>query len=108
MAIRLKTAIDTTKGSATNLYLHVTEFYRNKSGETSQFPVDYYKDETKAEKVIVDDADLPSVFSFDISAEVTAETDKIEKIAYDKIGAALLAAGLAPESDETGSWVAYS
>lgn len=107
MAIRLTTAIDTTKGSATNLYLHVTEFYRNKSGETAQFPVTYYKDETKAEEVIVDHADLPKVFKFDISAEVTAGTDKIEKIAYDKIGASLLAAGLGPESDETASWVAY-
>ena len=108
MAIRLTVAKDTTKGSASNLYLHITEFYRNKSGESAQFPVQYFKDETKADKVIVDDVDLPSTFTFDISAEVTAGTDKIEKIAYDKIGSALLAAGLAPESDETGSWVAYS
>ena len=107
MAIRLTVAQDTTKGSAANLYLHITEFYRNKSGDSAQFPVEYYKDETKAEKVIVDNADLPKVFNFDISTEVTAGTDKIEKIGYDKIGAALLAAGLAPESDETASWVAY-
>ena len=106
MAIRLTVAVDTTKGSAANLYLHITEFYRNKDGVTGQFPVQYYKDETKADKVIVDNEDLPSTFVFDISA--TIGTDSIEKAAYDAIGAALLAAVLAPESDESGSWVAYS
>lgn len=108
MAIRLTVTQDTTKGSAANLYLHITDFFRTKEGSSTRFTVQYFKDETKAQEVIVDNPNLPTIFTPDISTEVTAGTEKIEKIAYDKIGAALLAAGLAPESDETESWVAYS
>ena len=107
MAIKVTTSIDTTKGATTGLYLHITEFYRSKDGSKAQFPVHYYKDDTKADKVTVDNADLPKTFTFDISTEVTSGTDKIEKVAYDKIGDALKTAGFAPESDETESWVAY-
>lgn len=107
MAIKLGTEIQTSEGAVTGLYFHITEFYRNKSGEKSTFPVKYYTDDTKATECKIFEGDLKYVFSYDVSAEVTAGTDKIEKIAYDKIGAALKAAGLAPESDETGSWVAY-
>ena len=104
MAIKLTDAIDTTKGSTTGLYFHIVEFYRNKDGQ-GQFPVKYYKDETKAEEVKLDNENLPLVFKFDISATIGVEA--IEKAAYDAIGASLKAEGLAPESDETGSWVAY-
>jgi hypothetical protein len=108
MAIKVGAEIQTSEGAVTGLYFHILEFYRNKSGERSAFPVKYYTDDTKTTECKIFEGDLKYVFEFDISAEVTAGTDKIEKIAYDKIGAALLAAGLAPESDETGSWVAYS
>ena len=106
MAIKLGTEIQTSEGAITGLYIHITEYYRNKSGESSTFPVKYYTDETKSTECKIFEGDLKFVYNFDISAE--AGTDKIEKIAYDKIGAALFAAGLSPESDESGSWVAYS
>lgn len=107
MAIKLGTEIQTSEGAVTGLYFHVTEFYRNKSGESASFPVKYYTDETKATECKIFEGDLKYVYKFDISAEVAAGSEKIEKIAYDKIGEALKAAALAPESDESGSWVAY-
>ena len=104
MAIKLTTSIDTTKGVTTELYFHIVEFYRTKDG-AGQFPVKYYFDETKTQEVKLDNENLPLVFKVDISG--TIGTDKIEKAAYDAIGATLKAASLSPESDESGSWVAY-
>lgn len=104
MAIRLTDTIETTKGQTTSLYLHITEYYRDKAGN-GQFPVKYFKDETKAEEVKLDVEALKQKFNFDLSAK--AGSYKIEKLAYDAIGAELKEAGLSPESDSTGSWVAY-
>lgn len=110
MAIKVTDSIQTSAGATTGLYICICEYYRNKAGDKGKFPVMYYKDETKAEEVEIFDASLndvisKSVYSADISA--TVGTDKIEKAAYDALGAALKASGLAPESDETGSWVVY-
>jgi hypothetical protein len=105
MAIKLGTEIQTSEGAVTGLYFHVVEFYRNKSGESASFPVKYYTDETKATECKIFEGDLKFVYKFDISA--TIGTDSIEKAAYNAIVAALKEAGLAPESDESGSWVAY-
>ena len=106
MAIRLTDTIQTSEGSTTTLYFHITEFYRSKDGTNATFPVKFYTNEDKATPCEIFEGDLKKVFNFDISA--TIGTDAIEKAAYDAIGAALLAAGLNPESDETASWVAYS
>lgn len=105
MAIKLKTPTVTSEGTAAELYFHITEFYRNKSGK-SQFPVKYFLDDTKAQEVKILEGDLKKVYTFEFTAEEIG-SDKIEKLAYDKIGEALKAASLSPESDETGSWVAY-
>ena len=105
MAIKLKTPVVTTKGTAVDRYFHITEFDRNKSGK-SKFPVKYFLDDTKAQEVKIFEGDLKLVYTFDFTEEEIG-SDKIEKLAYDKIGAALKTAGLLPESDETGSWVAY-
>ena len=86
MAIKVTTSIDTTKGTTTELYFHIVEFYRTKDG-SGQFPVKYYFDETKAQEVKLDNENLPLVFKVDISGTIV--TDKIEKAAYDAIGAIL-------------------
>ena len=100
------TNINTSEGVKTSPYFRITEYYRTKDGKKSQFPVEYFTDDTKTTPCIVHKDELKKVFTFDISG--TIGTDSIEKAAYDAIGAELLAAGLSPESDETGSWVAYS
>ena len=114
MAIRLTDTIHTSEGSTITLYLRVTNFIRNKTGSEGMFPVEYFTNEDLSTpcKVFIDS--LLDMFVFDISTEVSAvtatpaTTDKIEKMAYEKIGGFLLAEGLNPESDETGAWVAYT
>lgn len=105
MAIKLTTTVQTSAGATSTLYFHIVEYYRNKSGETAQFPVKYYTDDTKATPCEIFEGDLKKVYNLDLSS--VAGTEKIEKLAYDAIGAALKAAGLAPQSDETGSWINY-
>ena len=104
MAIKITTQIQTSAGATSSLYFHITEYYRNKEGK-AQFPVSYYTDDTKVTPCQIFEGDLKKVYQLDLSEVVG--TAKIEKLAYDKIGADLKAAGLAPQSDETGSWVAY-
>lgn len=105
MAIKVTTQIQTSEGATSTLYFHITEYYRNKAGDKAQFPVKYYTDDTKATPCEIFEGDLKKVYTLDLSG--VAGTEKIEKLAYDQIGADLKTAGLAPESDETGSWVAY-
>ena len=105
MAIKVTTQVQTSEGATSTLYFHIVEYYRNKAGDHCQFPVKYYTDDTKSTPCEIFDGDLKMVYNLDLSGVVG--TDKIEKLAYDKIGSDLKAAGLAPESDETGSWVAY-
>lgn len=105
MAIKLTTTVQTSAGATSTLYFHIVEYYRNKSGETAQFPVKYYTDDTKATPCEIFEGDLKKVYTLDLSS--VAGTEKIEKLAYDAIGAALKVAGLAPQSDETGSWINY-
>ena len=104
MAIKVTNTIQTSGGSTTNLYFHITEFYRNKEGK-AQFPVKYFLDDTKTTEVKIFEGDLKLRYDFDLSEDIGS--DKIEKIAYDKIGAELKAAGLTPQSDESGAWVNY-
>ena len=104
MAIKVTNTTQTSEGTTTELYFHIVEFYRNKEGK-SQFPVKYFLDETKTKEVKIFEGDLKLRYDFDISAEIGS--DKIEKIAYDKIGAELKAAGLTVQSDESGAWVNY-
>lgn len=110
MAIKITDSIQTNKGATTGLYICICEYYRNKAGDKGQFPVMYYKDETKAEEVEIFDASLndvisKSVYRVDISSTIGVE--KIEKAAYDALGNALKDSGLTPQSDESGSWVNY-
>jgi len=106
MAIKVTDSTATSEGTVTTLYFNITEFFRWKNGINSQFAVQYYTDDTKTTKCDIFEDVLKKKYTVDISA--TIGTDAIEKAAYDAIGAELLAAGLSPESDETGSWVAYS
>ena len=106
MAIKVTDSTATSEGTVTTLYFNITQFFRWKNGINSQFAVQYYTDDTKATKCNIFENVLKNTFTADISASIG--TDSIEKAAYDAIGAELLAAGLSPESDETGSWVAYS
>jgi len=105
MAIKVTDSTVTSEGTVTTLYFHITEFFRWKNGINSQFAVQYYTDDTKTTKCKIFEGDLKYKYTADIS--VSIGTDSIEKAAYDAIGAELKAAGLSPESDETGSWVAY-
>ena len=105
MAIQLTTEVYTSEGPVTGLYFHITEFYRNKAGDSCQFPVKYYTDSTKTTECKVFLEDLKDRFLLDLTSVVGS--DKIEALAYGKIGADLKAAGLTPESDGSGSWVAY-
>jgi hypothetical protein len=104
MAIKVTDTIQTSEGATTELYFHIVEFYRNKEGR-AQFPVKYFLDETKTKEVKIFEGYLKLRYDFDISAEIGS--DKIEKIAYDKIGLELKAAGLTVQSDESGAWVNY-
>lgn len=104
MAIRLTNTTQTSGGATTELYFHIVEFYRNKEGK-SQFPVKYFLDESKTTEVKIFEGDLKLRYDFDISEEIGS--DKIEKIAYDKIGTELKTAGLTVQSDETGTWINY-
>lgn len=105
MAIKLGTEVQTSKGAVAELYFHVTEFYRNKDGKVSSFPVKYYTDETKEVECKIFEGDLENVFKFDISETIGEKS--IEKAAYDSIGSKLKEAGLSPSSDESGSWQLY-
>ncbi len=108
MAIKLGVSIESDKGTIANAYGVIPEFYRDKSGKNAQFPMEWYEDDTKDVRITPYHKDVLPSYNKDISADVTAGNIKIEKSAYDNAGALLLAAGLSPESDETGSWVAYS
>ena len=99
MAIRLQ------KPGLENVYGHITEYYSNKIGDRSQFPVKWYLNDSK--EVVVDPNihGLSKMFCLDISAE--KGPDKIEKIAYNKIGSILKEDGFLPQSDESGEWMDY-
>jgi hypothetical protein len=105
MAIKITVPVQTSEGQTSTLYFNITEYYRNKTGSTCQFPVDYYTDETKSTPCEIFEGDLKKKYLLDLSNVVG--TNKIEKLAYDKIGASLKAAGLSPQSDETGTWTNY-
>jgi hypothetical protein len=105
MAIKVTDSTVTSEGVVTTLYFNITEFFRWKNGVNSQFAVQYYTDDTKETKCNIFEGVLKNKYTVDISGSIG--TDAIEKAAYDAIGAELKAAGLNPESDSTGSWVAY-
>lgn len=105
MAIRLTTPVQTSKGEISTLYFNITEYYRNKLGNKCQFPVEYYTDDTKTTPCEIFEGDLKKTYLLDLSDMIG--TDKIEKLAYDKIGADLKEAGLVPQSDESGNWINY-
>lgn len=105
MAIKVTNTIQTSGGSTNSLYFHITEFYRNKEGK-SQFPVKYFLDDTKSVEVQIFEGDLKKRYDFELTVEEIG-SDKIEKLAYDKIGAELKSKSLTPQSDESGSWVNY-
>ncbi len=104
MALRVTDSIQTSGGSTTSLYFHITEYYRNKEGK-SQFPVKYFLDDTKTEEVSIFIGDLKMRYDYELT-ELEIGSDKIEKLAYDKIAEELKAAGLNVESDESGAWIA--
>ena len=104
MGIKVTDSTATSEGTVTTLYFNITEFFRWRSGINSQFAVQYYT-EKGGDKCQIFEGDLKNKYVVDISA--TIGTDSIEKAAYDAIGAELKAAGLSPESDESGTFVAY-
>lgn len=105
MAIKLTDTNHTSGGTTSGLYFHITEFYRNKEGKCT-FPVKYFLDDTKETEVKIFEDVLKNVYNIELTNEEIG-TAPIEKLSYDKIGALLKEAGLNPQSDETGSWVAY-
>jgi hypothetical protein len=105
MAIKITVPIQTNKGETSTLYFNIVEYYRNKLGDKGQFTVSYYTNETKTVPCEIFEGDLKKTYNLDLSEVVG--TDKLEKLVYDAIAANLKDAGLAPESDETGVWVAY-
>jgi hypothetical protein len=109
MAIRLTNTLKTSEGSTSTLYFHIVHIaMTEKDGSSVQVGVKYFTNEDKATpcKPTEDVDKILSSYVVDISATIDTLTTK--KALYDEIGAFLLAAGFTPESDETGSWVAYS
>jgi hypothetical protein len=105
MAIKLTDSNYTSGGTTTELYFHITEFYRNKEGKCT-FPVKYFLNETKETEVKIFENVLKNVYNIELGSEEIG-TDAIEVLAYGKIGALLKEGGLTPQGDDTGSWVAY-
>jgi len=103
MAIKVTTSTPTSEGSTTTLYFHILEFYRSKIGKC-KFPVQYYKSPSMSKKVKILQGILKLSYNYDLE---DIGSDRIEKVAYDLIGAELKAAGLNVYSDESGSWVKY-
>jgi hypothetical protein len=104
MALRITDTVETSAGSTTGLYFHVYEYFRDKDG-SAKFPVTYYMDETKASgSVALLWGNIKQRYDYVLTVQEIG-SDSIEKLAYDKIGAELKAAGYTVESDETGSWV---
>ena len=104
MAIKVTDTIQTSEGATNGLYFHVLEFFRDKEGN-AEFPVKYFLDETKLKEVKIFEGVLKFRYRFNMSSEIGSST--IAKIAYDKIGAELKAAGLTVQSDESGTWINY-
>jgi hypothetical protein len=108
MAIRVTDNLGTDQGNTTTLYFNIDTFsLANKDGSTCIVSVNFYTNKDKATPVNeVYNVNLNKTYVLDLSA--TLNSNNWKKVAYDKLGADLLAAGLSPESDETGSWVAYT
>jgi len=107
MAIRVTIPVTTSEGViSTGTYFNLDELFRNKAGDITNYTPKYYTNEDKVTPCEVFHAALKKAFTPDVSG--TIDSAKDSKLAYDAIGAELFAAGLSPESDETGSWVAYS
>lgn len=104
MALRIKNPTQTSKGETTGLYFHISEYYRNKAGQC-QFPVVYFKDDSKEDKVEIFYGDLKKKYELKLTEDEIG-SDKFEAIAYEKIAEELKAAGFQIESDVTGVWVA--
>lgn len=94
-------------------YVQGVQFYANKEGEDS-IVVRYFEDDTKAKVItpdeyIVVNGNAEKILSlghkFDL--EDIPNGTPIKKALYDVLGAKYKAAGLEPESDESGSWVKY-
>lgn len=106
MAIKVTTTVQTSEGATDSLYFHIdVVVVQKKDGSQVVYAVKYYTDPTKETPCQIFEGVLKNAYILDVSD--TLNDDNIKKVGYDKIGAELKAAGLAPESDETGSWVAY-
>jgi len=104
MALRIKNTTQTNKGETTGLYFHISEYYRNKSGQC-QFPVVYFKDDSKEDKVEIFYGNLKKKYEFKLTEDEIG-SDKFESIAYGKIIEELKLADFQVESDVTGAWTA--
>jgi len=105
MALKITNATPTSKGETTELYFHITEYYRNKDGYC-MFPVAYFKNESKEDRVEIFYGDLKKKFEFQLTAEEIG-AEKIESIAYNKIAESLIECGKTVQSDVSGKWVPY-
>jgi len=108
MGIKTTDSTATSEGTITGLYFHITEIaVQSKDGSIVRATVNYYTDDTATTPCYIFDVigKLEHVYTLDLSASFNG--GNIKKVAYDAIGARLKAAGLSPESDEYGSFVAY-
>lgn len=105
MALKVTNATPTSKGETTELYFHITEYYRNKDGYC-MFPVVYFKNESKEDRVEIFYGDLKKKFEFQLEPEEIG-VEKIETMAYNKIAEVLIECGKTVQSDVSGKWVQY-
>lgn len=109
MALKVTDTIQTSGGATSEIYFHITEYYRDKSGKNSNFPVQYWMSQASYnngdEPVQIFVKDLQFNFKVDLSEVIG--TDKMEKLVYDKIASKLKTAGLSVWGDASGDWVQY-
>ena len=106
MALRITSSLQTSKGSTTEAYLHISDFRILKNGNAKVI-VRWYQSE--AERT-ANDNDTVRVAVNDNLREVYALTltdiNSTVSSAYSEIATLLKAEGHTVESDESGSWVA--
>ena len=70
------------------------------------FPVVYFKDESKEDRVEIFYGDLKKKFEFQLDPDEIG-VEKIETMAYNKIAEVLMECGKTVQSDVSGKWVQY-
>lgn len=106
MALKITSSLQTSKGSTSEAYLHISDFRILKNGNAKVI-VRWYQSEAER---IANDNDTVAVPTNDNIREVYAlnlvDINSNVAAAYSEITTLLKAEGHTVESDDTGNWVA--